>query len=69
MNSIFKENFLKRDTTNWSYKVYEIIENFNDTIPSYCIDNTPGLHNEALVKKTKLTMKEIEDVVKKLKLT
>ena len=34
-----KKTFWKRDTTNWSYKLYELSENFNDTIPSYHIDS------------------------------
>ena len=37
------------------YKMTEII---NDTIPSYHIDNLPERYNEALLKKTILTMKE-----------
>ena len=30
-----KKTFSKRDTTNWSYKLYKITEIFNDTIASY----------------------------------
>ena len=36
-----KRTFSKGDTTNWSYKLYRITEIFNDTIPSYHIDNLP----------------------------
>ena len=41
---------------NWSYKFYKLTEIFNDTIPSYRIDNLPERYNEALMKKTELTM-------------
>ena len=34
-----KTTFSKGDTTNWSYKLYKITEIFNDTIPSYELDN------------------------------
>ena len=34
-----KKTFSKGDTTNWSYELYKITENINDTIPSYHIDN------------------------------
>ena len=63
-----KETFSKVDTTNWSYKLYKITEIIIDTIPSYHIDNLPERYNEALLKKTKLTMKENKDVMKKLRL-
>ena len=61
-----KKTFSKGDTTNWSYKLYKITEIFNDTIPSYRIDNLPERYNEALLKKTNLTMKENDNVMKKL---
>ena len=63
------KRFLKSDTTNWSYKLYKITEIINDTIPSYKIDNLPEIYNEALLKKTELTMKENRDVMKKLNIT
>ena len=63
------KRFLKSVTTNWSYKLYKITEIFNDTIPSYKIDNLPERYNEALLKKTELTMKENRDVMKKLYIT
>ena len=40
--------------TNWSYKLFKIIEIFYDTIPCYHIDNLPERYNEALLKKTEL---------------
>ena len=63
-----KKTFSKSDTTNWSYKLYKITEIINDTIPSYKIDNLKERYNEALLKKTELTMKENKDVMKKLKI-
>ena len=63
------KRFLKSDTTNWSYILYKITEIINDTKPSYKIDNLPERYNEALLKKTELTMKENRDVMKKLNLS
>ena len=47
-----KRMFSKGDTTNWSFKLYKIIEIINDTIPSYKINNLPERYNELLLKKT-----------------
>ena len=58
----------KGDTINWSYKLYKFAKNINDTVPSYKIDILPERHNEALLKKTELTMKENDSVMKKLKI-
>ena len=63
-----KKTFSKCDTTTWSYKLYKITDFINDTIPSYRIENLPERYNEALLKKTELTMKENEDIMKKLNL-
>ena len=63
-----KKTFSKSDTTNWSYKLYKITEIINDTIPSYHIDNLPERYNESLLKKTTLTLKENNTVMKKLNL-
>ena len=63
-----KKTFSKGDTTNWSYKLYKITQIIKDTIPSYHIDNLPERHNESLLKKTELTMKENVNVMKKLKI-
>ena len=63
-----KRTFSKGDTTNWSYKMYELTEIFNDTIPSYHIDNLPERYTVSLLKKTVLTMKENKDAMKKLKI-
>ena len=64
-----KKTFSKRDTTNWSYKLYKITEINNDTIPSYKTDNLKEIFNESLLKKTELTMKENKDVMKKINIT
>ena len=64
-----KKTFSKSDTSIWSYELYKITENINDAIPSYKIDNLPERYNEALLKKTELTMKENKDVMKKLNIT
>ena len=63
-----KKTFSKGDTTNWSYKLYKITEIINDTIPAYKIDNLKERYNESLLKKTELTMKENNSVMKKLRL-
>ena len=64
-----KKVFSKGDTTNWSYKLYKITEITNDTIPSYRLDNLPERYNESLLKKTELTLKENNTVMKKLNLS
>ena len=63
-----KKTFSKGDTTNWSYKLYKITEIINDTIPSYKIDSLKERYNESLLKKTELTMKENNSVMKKLRI-
>ena len=64
-----KKTFSKGDTTNWSYKLYKITEIIKHTIPSYKIDNLKERCNESLLKKTELTIKEIDNVMKKLNTT
>ena len=63
-----KKTFSKGDTTNCFYKLYKITEIINDTIPSYHINNLKERYNESLLKKTELTMKENNSVMKKLKI-
>ena len=63
-----KKTFSKGDTTNWSYKLYKIREMVKDTIPSYHIDNLPERYNESLLKKTELSLKQNNDVMKVLNL-
>ena len=64
-----KKTFSKGDTTNWSHKLYKITEVIIDTIPSYGLGNLPERYNEALLKKTELSMKENDSVMKKLNLS
>ena len=61
-----KKTFSIGDTTNWSYKLYKITETIDDTIPAYKIDKLPERYNESLLKKTNLTRKEKDSVMKKL---
>ena len=63
-----KKTFSKGDTTNWSYKLYKITEIINDTKPAYKINNLKERYNDSLLKKTELTMKENNSVMKKLKI-
>ena len=63
-----KKTFSKGDTTNWSYKLCKITEIINDTIPAYKIDKLAERYNESLLKKTELSMKENNSVMKKLRL-
>ena len=63
-----KKTFSKGDTTNWSYILFKITEIINDTVPSYRLDNLKERYNEALLKKTELTMKENVSVMKKLRI-
>ena len=58
-----KRTFSKGDITNWSHNIYEITEINNDSIPSYGIKNLPKRCNEALLKKTNLTMEENNSVL------
>ena len=51
--------------TNWSYKLCKITEIINDTIPACKINNLPERYIESLLKKTELTMKENDNVMKK----
>ena len=64
-----KKSFSKSDTTNWSYKFNFITEIINDTIPSYRLDKLLERYNESLLKKTELTLKENDKVIKKLNLS
>ena len=64
-----RRTFLKGDTNNWLGKIYEITEIVNDLLPSYRIDNLPECYQEALLKKAKLTLKEIDGVMIKLNIT
>ena len=64
-----RKTFSKKDTTSWSYILYKITEIINDTIPSYRLDNLPEPYNEALLKKTQLSLKENDAAIQKLNIT
>ena len=64
-----KKTFSKGDTTDWFYKLYKITEIIIDIIPSYRLGNLPERYNEVLLKKTELSMKENDSVMKKLNLS
>ena len=64
-----KETFSKGDTTNWFYKLYKITEITNDPLPSFIFENFKERYNEALLKKTDLTIKENNSVMKNLNIT
>ena len=64
-----KKTFSKRDTTNWSYKLFKNTEINDDTIPSYKTNNLPKRYKESSLKKTDLTLKENKDVMKKINIT
>ena len=55
-------------TTNWSYNLHEITETVNDTTPGLLCHNLPERYNQALLKKTELSMKENKDVMTALNL-
>ena len=61
-----KRTFWKRDLTNWSYKLYKITEITNDTLPSNCkiAEKLGERINEALLKKTELSMKKTNNLWK-----
>ena len=63
-----KRTFSKRDATNWSYKLNKITEFGIDAIPSYRNDRLEERYNESFLKKTELTIKENQDVMKALNL-
>ena len=52
------KTFSKGNTTKWLYKFCKNGEIINDSISSYIIDNIKEGYNEALLKKTELSMKK-----------
>ena len=62
------KTFSKGDTTNWSNKLYMITEVIHETIPSYHIDFLPERYNQSILKKSKLTLSENDQVMSKLKI-
>ena len=73
MNDFFetadlKKTFSKSDTTNWSYKLYQITEIISHTILSFKINLLPKRYNEPLLKKTELSKKQNKTLMKALNL-
>ena len=64
----FKRVFSKGDSTNYSYKLYTIIEFIHNTIPSYRINYLPERYNQNLLLPTKLSLEENNKVMKELNL-
>ena len=62
------KTFSKGDTTNWSNKLYMITEVIHETIPSYHIDFLPERYNQSILKKSKLTLNENDQVMSNLNL-
>ena len=58
----------KRDSTNWSYKLYTITEVIHDAIPTYRIEYLPERCGENLLLPTKLSHEQNNQVMKKLNL-
>ena len=58
----------KRDSTNWSYKLYKITESIRDTIPRYRINYLPERCNKNLLRPAKLPLEENKKVMEKLNL-
>ena len=60
--------FPQGDSTSWIYKLYTITVFHIDTMPIYHIENLAENYNEAILKKTELTMTENEKVLKHIRL-
>ena len=56
----------KRDSTNYSYKLYTVTEVLHDTIPSYRINYLPERFNENFLPPTKLSLERNNQAMKKL---
>ena len=56
--AVLKKTFSKGDNTNWSYNNLKTVEGINDAKPSYRIDHLPERQNQALLRKTELSLKE-----------
>ena len=67
-NADIKRTFSKGDSTNWSYNLYTIIEWKHDTVSIYRINYLLERYNENLLKSSKLTLDEKNQVMNKLNL-
>ena len=64
-----KKTFSKWDTTNLFCKLYKVTEIINATIPNYRTDSLKERYNETFLRKTNLSMKQNNDLLKQLKIT
>ena len=65
-----RKTFSEGDKTKWSYKLYRIAAKVIDTLPGYRTNNLhQWRYNEALLKKTEFSVKEIDNFMKKLNIT
>ena len=62
------KTFSKGHTTSLSNKLYMITEVIHETIPTYHIDFLPERYNQSILKKSKLTLSENDQVMSKLKI-
>ena len=63
-----EKNFSKGDSTSYSFQIYTITEVIHDTIPTYRIKYSTERYNENLVRPTKLSLEQNNQVVKELSL-
>ena len=57
--------FHMEESANWSYKLYTITKKIHDTIPSNKINYLPESYKEILLRSTKVSLEEINKVMKK----
>ena len=62
----FKKVLSKGDSTLWSYKINTITDVIHDTILLYRINYLPQRYSESLLKSIKLSLEEINQVMKNL---
>ena len=60
--------FSKKDSANYSYKVYTITEVIHDTIPSCRNNSLPERYNQNFLRPIKLSLEQYNQVIKKLNL-
>ena len=63
-----KKFFSKRDSTNYSYKLYTITKIIHDSIPSYIIEYLSERYNENLLLPTELSLEQNNLDMKELNL-
>ena len=63
-----KKVLSKRDSTNHRHELYTVTQMIYDSIPTYRINYLPERYNENLMRSTKLTLEENNQVMEKLNL-